>query len=254
MTGNSQVPRWGPLLVVAVACGAGCGREELDDGGFYGATGAAGERGSGGGSGTGGTTASVGVGGRSGACAPVTQALIEDFTVGAETAMVEAQYAFAEAPLFLPALDAASGPLTATFNTGVPTQPYAYAGFGLAFPSCSDASAFAGVQFVMSGRLSAGCTIQFMLEDRPHTSPGDGVGTCTAPVCYSGSALFTLPATATEVTILFSDIGAGSPATPTVVPAEATAVQWLVNVPVGDGAVSGGCTGQVTIDSVAFVR
>jgi hypothetical protein len=190
----------------------------------------------------------------SAACTKITTPLIADFGADGGAGLVTGgAFAFQQSPLMPATFDTSTGALKATFNTGAPTGMYPYAGFGLGFPTCSDVTAFTGVKFNISGTLSAGCTIQFSLTDRVHTTLGTGFGTCTvANGCYAGNKGFTLPATPTDMTILFSDITtAGVPATPIVSPDEATGVQWQLNVAGGDG--SGGCVGDVTIDNVTLV-
>jgi hypothetical protein len=182
------------------------------------------------------------------ACAPVTDTPITDFGPDGGTtssAGIGAPYAFA-GTVANPTFSTTTGALVITINAGAPDGGAGtYAGVGLSINRCIDASAFHGVKFNAFGTLSAGCTIQFSLVDELHsTSPPFGMG---APGSYAGAKVFTLPAAAADVTVLFSEIGAGSPATPIVDPSKAINVQWQFNVP------ATGCTGSVTIDNVAFV-
>ena len=54
-----------------------------------------------------------------------------------------------------------------------------YVGTVLYFNTCIDASAFAGIQFDLSGSTT-GCTIQYSANDAPHDDMGtDAKGACT---------------------------------------------------------------------------
>ena len=105
--------------------------------------------------------------------------------------------------------------------------------------------------FTASGTLSAGCTIQFSVVDKEHSTVANN-GTCTEANCYASSKIFALPATPSPVTIKFTDqAGGGAAATAAAVdPTEILNVQWQLNVPAAPDA--GGCTGTFTIDNVAF--
>lgn len=204
-----------------------------------GSTGSAGT-GNAGSTGTGGT----GTGGATG-CAVASGALITDFS-GAGGLSMGMPFTFQDTGLTAPVVSTTASNLSVTFNTGAPTTMYPYAGWGIPFDACNNVSSYTGVKFNISGTLSAGCTIQFSLGDKQHSS-SPPLGTCTATSCYPGAKVFTLPATATDVTVLFSEIAAGGPATPIVVPAEAIGVQWQLNVP------TTGCMGSVTIDNVTLL-
>jgi hypothetical protein len=262
-------------LLTSMAVGtAGCSDD--GDGGGNGTTGGSGGTGATGGSGgtvtggsggtvtggsggtvTGGTGGTGGdnVGGEAGAagagtdCAAATAALITDF---ASAGQVGTPYTGADTGLTAPTAVTTTGAMVIAVNTGTPTTQYPYAFVGLGFDACVDASAYTGVTFNVSGTLNSECGIQFSTVDKAHNTPADG-GTCTdAGGCYASAKVFTLPATATDVTVLFADqTGGGPPSTP-VDPAEILAVQWQFN-PVGN--VPGpavGCTGTVTIDNVRF--
>ena len=102
--------------------------------------------------------------------------------------------------------------------------------------------------FKASGALSAGCSIEFSAIDKEHAVPANG-GTCTAPNCYASSARFALPATPTDVTILFVDQrgGGADPGVGPLDPADLLNLQWTV-IPSRPG-----CKSTVTIDDVMFL-
>jgi len=180
---------------------------------------------------------------------PVTNPLITDFSGMGGLVGTGAPFTFQDTGLTAPTASIATGALVATFDTGVPTTMYPYAGFGMPFTAVSDVSMFAGVKFKASGTLSTGCTIQFSLADADH-SASPPFGTCTGS-CYPGAKIFDLPASATDVTVMFADIGMGGPSTPTNT-MKATAVQWQLNIPAG--AAPATCSGSVTIDDVNLVH
>jgi hypothetical protein len=203
--------------------------------------------------GTGGSTgaggAGTGAGGSTGdaaaTCTVPTSPAIADFGADGGTGIAMGQNPFTyTGTVTAPTATVSGGTLNITVDTGMPDGGNTYAGVGVPFPSCFNASSFTGVQFTASGTLNTGCTIQFSLVDETHSS-SPPLGACTG-TCYPGASVFTLPATATTVMVPFSSIGAGGPATPTVSPEVATGVQWQFNV----GAT--GCSGSVTIDNITF--
>ena len=225
-------------------------------------TGTGGSSGSAGSSGTagtsGGTAGTTGSGGSTGAggttvvtCTAPSSANIDSFS-GADGSAngVGAVYAYAPASLTKPTTTTATGPLVVTVATGAETvSTDNYVGFGLPFNACTDASAHTGVKFNIMGTLSAGCTIQFSTVDREHQTIGSSaLGACTSG-CYPSSDLFTLPTTATDVTVAFTAQtgGVASPTTaPVVDPSEVLDVQWQINVP------TAGCTGTITVNNITF--
>jgi hypothetical protein len=205
-----------------------------------------------------GTAGVTGTGGGS-ACTTVAAGAgaISSFMDGGASVGIGTPYAGAQSGLTSPTFDSSSGALVLTFNTGVPTMQYPYAYVGIPFNACVNASAFTGVKFTASGSLSAGCTIQFSTLDKGHNTVAN-MGTCSAASCYPSSKIFTLPATAGDVTVNFLDqTGGGANAgAPVVDPTEITGIQWQIN-PVGPAAADAGggmsCTGTVTIDNVTFM-
>ena len=178
------------------------------------------------------------------ACGAVTTDSIQDF---ASTGLTGTIYAGAQTGLMMPSYTS-TGSLQIMFDTGVPTMMYPYAYLGLPFTSCVDASKYTGVTFNVSGTLSTGCTIQFSAVDKEHNKVSDG-GTCTLDNCYPGGYIFTLPSSASDVTVKFSDQPAGGadPSAASVDPTQLKGIQWQVNPD-----MTNGCTGMVTIDNIKF--
>lgn len=237
-------------LLASSASTVGCS----DDGG----TGQAGSSGGGttgqAGSSGGGSTgqAGSGSGGTGTSACAAAAASITDF--GSGTAAVGTPYTYAETGLTAPTTATTTGALVITVNTGMPSSMYPYVGVGLPFNGgCVSASTFTGVKFNIGGSLSTGCTIQFSLIDKNHSEVMNG-GTCpNGTGCYPAAKTFSLPPTAMDVTVLFSEQTGGMGATPTPVfnPAEILNVQWQIN-PVGGDAGSA-CSGTVTIDNITFI-
>jgi hypothetical protein len=182
-------------------------------------------------------------------CAAPASAMITSFDAG--SSLVDSPYTDADVGLTSPTISTASGALVITLDTGKPTTTYPWAVIGLPFKACAGAGAYSGVKFKASGALSAGCSIQFSAIDEEHALPANG-GTCTAPSCYGSSAPFDLPATPTDVTILFGSQrgGAADPGVGPLDPAHLLNLQWTV-IP-STGAMPG-CNGTVTIDDVMFL-
>lgn len=225
--------------------------------GSGGSTGSGGsESGSGGSTGSGGDSGSGSGGSTASACAAASADLITDF--GSGTAQVGAAYFGADMGLNKPMVDATSGALVITLDTGegtTETSAYPYAYIGLPFNACVDASTYTGVKFTISGTISDGCTLQFSTVDKEHNEPSNN-GTCdktmtSGGACYASAKSFTLTSDPTDVTINFADqLNGGAAADAKVVdPTEILGVQWQFNVPVGKT-----CTAMVTIDNVNFSK
>jgi hypothetical protein len=130
-----------------------------------------------------------------------------------------------------------------------------YAGGGLTFESCVNASSFTSVQFtaaITAGSLT-GCTWQVALQtqdQRPTTDTNPTGGTC-ASNCYRYPAVagLTFPtATAStyrETFTLFTNPASSTISTPTQV----TGIQWQVN---SGSSGAGTCTVELRIDNIIF--
>jgi hypothetical protein len=209
---------------------------------------------------TGGTAGTSGGGGTTGAACTAVPAggLISDFSGadgGSSTGGVALGTPYSGADSngsSAPTASTSTGALVLSFNTGISTNMYPYAYYGLPFAACVDASAFTGVKFSVSGSLSTGCTIQFSTIDKEHNTVANN-GTCTATSCYASAKGFTLSSTATDVTIKFADQTGGgtNPGAAVVDPTMITGIQWQVN-PVG-GEAGSSCVGMVTIDNITFM-
>jgi hypothetical protein len=221
-----------------------------------GSTGTAGSFGVAGSTGTAGDVGTAGATGAGGAvvvtppCAAPSTALITDF--GAGKTAVGAAYKGADTGLAAPMVTTSTGALVIDLDTGVPTTPYPYAYVGLPFNACTGAGAYTGVKFKIGGKLTEGCSIQFSAVDQAHSTVANH-GTCTSTNCYPSSARFELPATPTDVTVLFTDQSGGGadPGAATLDPAHLLNIQWQVNPATGDAG--GGCKGTITIDNVTFM-
>jgi hypothetical protein len=130
-----------------------------------------------------------------------------------------------------------------------------YAGGGLTFDSCVNASSFTSVQFTAT--LTAGsltnCVWQVQLQtqdQRDATATNPSGGTC-ASNCYrypAATALAFPTATATtyrETYTLFNNPASSTISTPTQV----VGVQWQVNSGVNG---TGTCTAELRIDNIVF--
>ena len=133
-----------------------------------------------------------------------------------------------------------------------------YAGGGLTFDSCVNASSFTSVQFtaaITAGSLT-GCTWQVQLQtqdqrDSTATNPSGGTCNATTTTCYRYPAVAGLTAptaaasTYRETFTLFNNPSSSTISTPTQV----TGVQWQVN---SGSSGAGTCTVELRIDSVIF--
>jgi len=124
-----------------------------------------------------------------------------------------------------------------------------YAGGGISFDHCVNASASGALRFkawVASGD-TAGCTFKAQLqtfEQRPTTQGPPGGCDPDAGSCYNfPTAVITLTTSSQVFTIPFGDFSASTlPA-----PAQLVGLQWQVN------SSSGACTVELRLDDVAFI-
>jgi hypothetical protein len=131
--------------------------------------------------------------------------------------------------------------------------PMGYAGGGVSFDSCVDASAFDAIAFsasVTAGNLT-NCVWQVQLQtqdQRPTTATDPTGGTC-ATNCYRyPAATLATPVTATY-TIPFTAFN--NPASSTIATAtQVVGVQWQVN---SGASGTGRCMVELRIDDVRFV-
>ncbi len=164
------------------------------------------------------------------------------------------------APLGMASVDTAARNLKLTLGVA----PGSYAGAGISFASCVDASTYNALQFsasITSGSLD-GCVWQVQLqtqEQRPTTQTNPTGGKCdtTAGSCYAFPAATNLAvptATAMTITVPFTDFSHN----PSVAPmaSQLVGIQWQANSapPLDpDGGMQIGCTVEIRIDDVKFV-
>ena len=141
------------------------------------------------------------------------------------------------------------------------TSAAQYVGLEVYFNNCVDASAFAGVQFTISGSFS-GCTIQYATDDSAH---GDATLPMPNPHATgpAGSYWLQAPLTVAEVTstpmtvsMPFTGAGApsgGSPDGLALDPTKLEGVLWQLTIAANAGGAPG-CTANLTIDDVKFYR
>ena len=130
-------------------------------------------------------------------------------------------------------------------NPGQPTDPAnGWFGFGLAFDSCVDASAYDAVQFTINGSLGD-CAIRFAVSSSENVSPADDPrGTCTEASCFPPSTPITTTGT---MVVRFADFT--FPGSPNIVdPKSFVGVQWQMDTPFGTA-----CTAKFTVDDISFV-
>ncbi len=147
-----------------------------------------------------------------------------------------------------PTISTSGGALTITENAAATTSPQ-YVGAVLYFNNCVDAHTSAGVQFTISGTVSAGCTVQYSTNyTAADAAATDPKGSCTLASCYSPQKTLTIPATATQMQIAWADTGtAGSPVG-AVDPTTLTSIQWQFTIAAGTGT----CTANLSITNVKF--
>ena len=148
-------------------------------------------------------------------------------------------------------IDAADG----SVKLNVMVSAGSYAGGGLAFESCLNATEFTGVRFTVavSGGSLTGCTYQLQLqtfEQRPKSQNPAGACDDKTSSCYNFPSATGLPAPSTDpanptlVTLPFSAFTGNSVMPP---PTELVGLQWQVN------SSGGACMVELRIDDVDFI-
>jgi hypothetical protein len=150
------------------------------------------------------------------------------------------------------AVDTAA-PMNLKFNLTVSAGQYA--GGGISFDSCVDATAFTSVQFtaaITMGSLT-GCTWQVQVQtqdQRPSTATNPGGGTC-ATNCnrFPAYAIAAAPP-ATPMTFTAPFSGFTNPAGSTIATrTQIVGLQWQLNSSGGTGT----CTVELRIDDIKFI-
>jgi hypothetical protein len=164
-----------------------------------------------------------------------------------------------------PALSAVDITTTRFLKLNLTVDPGLYAGGGISFDTCVNATAFNALQFTVSVATAGsmtGCEWQVQLQtqdQRPTTQTGPLGGTCDPDAgasCYRFPAATMLPhpdVTPMTITKLFTDFNnpSGS-AIPT--PTQIVGIQFQVNSgAAADGGAQPGCTVELHIDDIKFV-
>ena len=133
-----------------------------------------------------------------------------------------------------------------------------YAGGGITFDACVNASSFTSIQFtaaITAGSLT-GCSWQVQLQTQDQrsstaTKPSGGTCNATTTTCYRYPAVTGLAApTATASTYREAFTLFSNPSTSTIsTPTQVTGVQWQVN---SGSSGTGTCTVELRIDNVIF--
>lgn len=129
-----------------------------------------------------------------------------------------------------------------------------YAGFGLWFGPCSDASEFSGVQFTISGTISNGGTLDFQVQtsrnypiDTENTK-GECEGTFDDNCGFNTKSNVVVTETAEVVQVPWGDLVGGKPLA-SLDPTELLGIQWQFNCP---SDAEEPCEVDVVIDDVTF--
>jgi hypothetical protein len=222
----------------------------VDNISFYGSAG--------GGAGTGGSGGRGGAGGGGGtggapACNPMvpTQALITNFS-DTTAAPAPTLFSYGTGPASggaftygtpAPVVTVTGGTLHAML-TAPAASAANYVGFGLSFNTCVNASAYAGVRFLLTGTVT-GCTMQYTSNYSEGAATGsDPKGSCMQATCFSSQA--TITPQSTPRLVAWSDATGGVPVA-TVDQGKLVGVAWQFAVPANTA-----CSADITIDDVAF--
>ena len=132
-----------------------------------------------------------------------------------------------------------------------------YLGTTLYFNTCVDASAYTGVQFKISGSVSAACHLIFGANDVVHDDKmSDPKGACDkGSSCYAPNMMVpgTITSTPTVIQIPWI-VGSSVPDAP-LDPSRLVGVQWQFTVdPTPDGGQPDTCTAELHITDVKLSR
>lgn len=262
-------------------------------GGAAGATGTAGTTGTAGATGAAGTTGSssaVGV-----ACLPPGGALITDFTYVAGdpdagtattkevrfgtfgTNLSGGEYIYPETGSYPLASDVTQGNWHISGTVGT------YSGFGIYIDQVNgcnmlDASAYKGISFKLGGTVGQGGTITLEVDVLNNAIPPEwktahneagvdlkSIGVCLPPdsaanewaqtKCVQPTKTITVPATSTQVNVLWTDLTGGKPeANPSVSPSQILGIRWMFpNPPGADSTTPTTYKVDITIDDLSFI-
>jgi len=131
-----------------------------------------------------------------------------------------------------------------------------YLGTTLFFNNCVDASAFSGVQFTISGSVSAACQVIFGANDVAHDDKATDMakGKCDAgSSCYAPNMAIPMAVTSTPQVMQIPWITGSSVPDVPLDPSHLVGVQWQFTVgPTADGGTAQNCTAELHIDDVKF--
>ena len=131
-----------------------------------------------------------------------------------------------------------------------------YLGTTLYFNNCVDASAFSGVQFTISGSVSAACQVIFGANDVAHDDKvsDPAKGKCDAgSSCYAPNMPIPMAVTSTPQVMQIPWITGSSVPDVPLDPSHLVGVQWQFTVgPTADGGTAQNCTAELHIDDVKF--
>jgi hypothetical protein len=143
--------------------------------------------------------------------------------------------------------------------------PGGYAGGGISFDSCVNASAFSALQFsasIATPGSMAGCEWQVQLQtqdQRPTSQTNPTGGTCDPDAgasCYRfpAATMLTIP-DVTPVTITAPFTSFNNPSGSTIMtPTQIVGIQWQVNSGAPpDGGSQAGCAVELHIDDIKFI-
>jgi len=133
-----------------------------------------------------------------------------------------------------------------------------YAGGGLAFGPCVNASTYTGVQFTLGG-TAAGCDLYFQVQtyDAQGSANGGGCAADGGVGCYSFPQ-YKVPSPNGQVMVHFSDLTGGMPVGAAALSAQMVGLQWQLNSPpppAVDGGLQVSCDNiSLTITGVKFIQ
>ncbi len=151
------------------------------------------------------------------------------------------------------AVTSAVDPVTGNLSFAGTVRAGGYAGIGLSFDSCVDATAYTGIQFTMAGN-TGGCALQLQVQTYSQ-QPTSNRGGCTAN-CYKFPAKQSLTVGTAPITVRFAELTGGMPTDAAAIKREMVGLQWQLTVPAPttDAGTQMDCTGvALTLDDVSFV-
>jgi hypothetical protein len=236
------------LVAAALALAVGCGGDKSDPGGRDTTGTAASTTGAGGSTSTTGTTGGAGAPGNCTPTAPPNE-IISNFLVwddgewGEDMGLTGGTFSYTgdgTEEFAYAAVDEALS-ITGTIND--------YAGIGMWFGPCTDASAYDGISFTMGGTVGEDGQAVFQLQQSDNKEVEDAVrGDCDSAVndCVNNEVAYDVPEEAATVQICFADMSGGDP-NGEVDPSMLYALQYQFNC-----ETDAACALDATIDDLKF--